>query len=365
MKTKYLIYALLILALGSLIFYRIQKNKAEEGKGGPGGKGPGAGGGKSGGMPAMRVSGIVLKSQKFANSLSVSGSIEANEQVAIRSEVSGLVRNISFQEGSNVSKGQVLLKIDDSELRAQAAQAQTKQSLAAENERRAKLLLQKEAISQEEYDVARADMKSAQAQTQLIQAQLAKTTIRAPFSGKIGLRSISVGGYLNPQTAVANLVSINPVKITFSVPEKYATQVKENTTVNFTVSGLSKKYQAKVYAIEPNIETTTRTLQLRAQADNPDGTLVPGSFANIELPLTTLENALLVPTEAVVPIQGGKKVFISDKGKAKEVKIETGTRTEKDILVTSGLKPGDTVLTTGIMTLKEGSPVKVKTAKNQ
>src|SRR5688572_29679776 len=152
MKTKHLVYTILILAFGSLIFYRIQKNKSTEDKGGPGGKGPGAGGGKGGAMPAMRVSGIVLKPQKFANSLSVSGSIDANEQVAIRSEVPGLVRTISFQEGSNVSKGQVLLKIDDSELRAQLAQAQTKQSLAAENERRAKLLLQKEAISQEEYD---------------------------------------------------------------------------------------------------------------------------------------------------------------------------------------------------------------------
>ena len=176
------------------------------------------------------------------------------------------------------------------------------------------------------------------------------------------LRSISVGGYLNPQSTVANLVSTNPVKITFSIPEKYSGQVKVNTPVLFTLSGSTKKHPATVYAIEPGIETTTRTLQLRARAENPDGTLLPGSFANVELPLTTLNDALLVPTEAVVPIQGGKKVFISEKGKAKEVKIETGTRTEKDILVTNGLKPGDTVLTTGIMTLKEGSPVKIKMA---
>ena len=152
--------------------------------------------GPGGGAPAMRVNGIVLKPQQFANTLSVTGSIEANEQVEIRGEISGLVRSISFQEGSTVSKGQVLLKIDDSELRAQLAQAQTKQQLAAENERRAGLLLEKEAISREEYDVARADLKTAQAQTQLIRAQLAKTTIKAPFSGQIGLRNISEGGFL-------------------------------------------------------------------------------------------------------------------------------------------------------------------------
>lgn len=357
MKTKYLIYALLIIALGSLVFYRISKNKSREQLGGPGG---GKGGPGKGPQPAMRVDGIVLKPRPFANSLSVSGSIEANEQVEIRSEVPGVVRGIHFEEGSPVKAGQLLLKIDDSELRAQLAQAQTKQSLAAENESRARLLLQKEAISREEYDVARADLKSAQAQTQLIQAQLAKTSIKAPFSGRIGLRSISVGGYISPTTVVANLVNTDPVKITFSVPEKYSNQVKANTPLQFTISGSPKKYQAVVYAIEPGIETGTRTLQLRARAENPGGVLLPGSFANVEMPLAIMDDALLVPSEAIVPVQGGKKVYITENGKAKEAKIETGTRTEKEVLVVSGLKAGDTVLTTGVMTLKADAPVKVK-----
>lgn len=361
MKIRYIVYALLIIGTVSLIFYRINKNKEAEKAGARGGK-PGAGGGT---MPAMRVNGKVMQPQEFANSLSVTGSIEANEQVEIRSEIPGLVRSISFQEGSTVSKGQELLKIDDSELRAQLLQARTRQQLMAENARRAGLLLEKEAISREEYDVARADLQSAEAQIQLIQAQLAKTTIRAPFSGKIGLRSVSVGGYLTPTTVVANLVSTNPVKITFSVPEKYANQVKLNTKLTFTVAGSDENFQATVYAIEPGIEAATRTLQLRARADNPDGTLLPGSFANIALPLTIIEDALLVPSEAIVPVQNGKKVFVTENGKAKEVLVETSTRTEKDVLVTAGLKAGDTVLTTGIMTLKEGTPVKVSTANNK
>jgi len=361
MKIKYIVYTILILGFGALVAYRITQNKSE-GAGGPGG---GRGPGGPGGGPAMRVSGVVVQPQNFANSVSVTGSIEANEQVQIRSQVSGVVQSISFQEGGKVSKGQVLVKIDDSELRAQLAQAQTRQSLAAENERRAGLLLKKEAISREEYDVARADLKSAQAQTQLIQAQIAKTTIRAPFSGQIGLRNISEGAFLSPETVIANLISIDPLKITFSVPEKYAGQVKVNTTLNFTVAGSSKRYKATVYAIEPGIEASSRTLQLRARADNGNGELRPGSFANIELPLTVIENALLVPTEAVIPVQNGKKVFITRDGKAKEAMIETSTRTEKDVLVSAGLQPGDTVLTTGIMTLKEGSPVKVAVAKNQ
>ncbi|WP_242916510.1 efflux RND transporter periplasmic adaptor subunit [Pontibacter liquoris] len=360
MKIKYIVYAILILGFGALVAYRIKANKGEGGGpgGGPGGPGgPGKGG-------AMRVNGVVVKPESFSNALAVSGSIEANEQVALRGQVSGLVRTISFEEGSPVSKGQVLLKIDDSELRAQLAQAQTRQSLAAENERRAGLLLKKEAISQEEYDVASAELKSARAQSQLIEAQLAKTTIRAPFTGRIGLRSISQGSYLSPETVIANLVSTDPVKISFSVPEKYASQVKEKTTLSFTVAGSDKKYTATVYAIEPGIEASSRTLQLRARAANPDGELRPGSFANIELPLAVIPDALLIPSEAIIPVQNGKKVFIAKDGKAKETMVEASTRTQKDVLITAGLQPGDTVLTTGIMTLKEGSPVKVAVGKN-
>lgn len=311
----------------------------------------------------MRVSGVVATPREFANSLSVTGSIEANEQIEVRGQVSGLVRSINFQEGSNVRKGQVLVKIDDSELRAQLAQAQTRQTLASENERRARLLLEKEAISREEYDVARAELKTAQAQIQLVRAQLAKTSITAPFAGKVGLRAVSAGSFLSPETVVTNLVSINPIKISFAVPEKYAAQVKLNTQITFTVAGTQEKYTAKVYAIEPSIQATTRTLQLRAKADNSSGKLLPGSFANIQLPLTVITDALLIPTQAVVPVQNGKKVFITENGKAKEVMIETSTRTEKDLLVTSGLSAGDTVLTTGVMSLKAGSPVKVSLAK--
>lgn len=338
--------------------YRLTQSKPGKPAAGPGAPGKGAA------MPPTNVDGIVVTGENFANSLSVSGSIEANEQVQIRSEISGLVTGIYFKEGTNVSKGQLLLKINDRELQAQLSQALTKQKLAAETEYRAGILLKKEAISKEEYDVALADLRSLQSQTQLTRAQLAKTQIRAPFSGKIGLRTVSSGEYLTPNTAVANLVSINPVKITFSVPEKYAGQIKLNTEINFTVAGSAKKYTAKVYAIEPSIDMTTRTLQLKATASNPAGELLPGSFAKIDFPLSNVSNAILIPTEAVIPILKGKKVFVSDKGKAKEVMVETGTRTDKDVLITSGLSIGDTVLTTGMMSLKPETPVKIKIVNN-
>ncbi|RXR20567.1 efflux RND transporter periplasmic adaptor subunit [Flavobacterium amnicola] len=351
MKLKNIVYLLLALVLGGMIFYRISANSSKEEENGKG---------KNGGdKKPSKVSGIVLKPQVFSDNLSLSGSIEANEQIEVRSEVSGVVENINFQEGSFVSKGQQLFKINDVELRAQLSQARTKQTLASENERRAKLLLQKEAISQEEYDIASADFRSAQAQNQLIQAQIAKTSVRAPFSGKIGLRSISKGTYITPTTVVANLVNTNQVKITFSIPEKYATKVKVNTVLSFTTSGSKEQYTAKVYAIEPEIEEATRTLKMRAVAQNSNGKLIPGTFANVSLPLENINDALLVPTQALIPVQNGKKVFVSVNGKAKEIMVETGARTDKDVLVLTGLKAGDTVLTTGVMTLKDDTPVKV------
>ncbi|WP_289659579.1 efflux RND transporter periplasmic adaptor subunit [Flavobacterium panacagri] len=350
MKVKHLIYTLLIITIGGFITYRIISNKSKNDdskkfndKNSP-----------------TTVNGIVIKTATFDNNLSLSGSIEANEQVEIHSEVSGIVEGISFNEGSYVTKGQVLFKVNDIELRAQLRQAVTKEGLTAENERRAKLLLQKEAISQEEADIARADHASAQAQSQLIRAQIFKTSVRAPFSGKIGLRNISPGTYITPTVLVAKLVNTSKLKITFSIPEKYASQVQSGSVIDFTVSGSNKTYNAKIYAIEPEVAVATRTLQIRAIADNTDGKLFPGTFADIKLPLNTIKDAIVVPSQAIIPIQDGKKVFIANNGQAKEVMVDATTRTDSSILILSGLKAGDTLITSGVMSLKNEAPIKVK-----
>ena len=350
MKVKSIVITLVIIVIGGLITNRILQNKSEAEKNND----------KSGKKPTMTVSGVVVEPQNFSNTISISGSIEANENVEIRSEISGIVENISFSEGTNVSKGQTLLKVNDIELRAQLAQAKTRENLSSENERRAKLLLQKEAISQEEYDIASADFRTAKAQTQLIQAQIGKTTIRAPFSGKIGLRNISPGTYVTPTTLITKLVSSNRVKITFSIPEKYASEINKNAEITFTVPNIQETFKAKIYAIEPEIEATTRTLKIRALAENQSEKLLPGTFATIELPLKNIQDAILIPTEAIVPVQEGKKIFVSINGKAKGIKVETLTRTDKNIIITSGLKPGDTIITSGVMSLKDDADVKVK-----
>ncbi len=362
MKRKNIIYLILGLVLASGIIYRITKNR-QLGSEGKGGKMGAVKGGKGGMMPPSKVNGVVIAPQNFESSLSLSGSIEGSEMVQIRSEISGLVKGIYFQEGSTVTQGQLLVKLNDTELQAQLKQALSKEKLAAETESRAKQLLKKEAISQEEYDVALAELNSLKAQTELIRAQLSKTAIKAPFSGRIGLRSISAGEYLTPSATIARLVNSNQVKIAFSVPEKYAGKIDKNSQIEFTIAGSTETFQAKIYAIEPGIETTTRTLQLKALANNPKGVLLPGSFAKINLPLQRIKDALLIPTQSIIPVLRGKQVYISENGLAKPVMIETGPRTDKDVLVLSGLKVGDTLLTTGIMSLKPETPVKV-TVKN-
>jgi membrane fusion protein (multidrug efflux system) len=362
MKLKYIIYPLLVIGIAYLIYYRISANKKLAASGGNGGKSTDKG--KGGAGQTLGVNGILVKMASFDNQLEVTGAIEANESVSLQSEVSGLVTGIYFKEGTNVNKGQLLVKINDRDIQAQLQEALTKQKLSSSNENRGRQLLAKGAISQEEYDTSLADLESLKSQAQVIRAQLAKTSIRAPFNGKIGLRSISQGEYLTPNKIIANLASVNPVKITFSVPEKYAGQIKLASAISFNTDGSAAVHKGKVYAIEPGINAQTRTLEIKALAQNSNGELLPGSFAKIRLSLSTMNDAILIPTEAIIPVLKGKTVFITKNGKAKQVDVVSGTRTAEQIVITSGLKAGDTVLTTGAMALKPDAPVKVTLVNN-
>ena len=349
MKKSYILITLIISGIIALITYRIITNsKASSPKKG------------NQTVKMMGVEGMVLKAQKFSDNITLSGTLESNEEIELRSEISGVVESINFKEGTKVSKGQVLFRVNDIELRARLSKVQTAQQLASENQRRAKLLLEKQAISQEEYEIASADFESSRAESELISAQLSKTSVRAPFSGTIGLRSISIGTYVTPATPIANLVNTDQLKLTFAIPEKYVSRMKVGSNLTFTTSNSKEEHSAKVYAIEPQVDVATRTLKMRAIAENKEGKLYPGSFANVTLPLETINDALMVPTEALIPIQNGKKIFISKDGKAIDVIVETGTRTDSVIRVLSGIKVGDTILTSGVMSLKNGTPVKVK-----
>lgn len=349
MKKRYLFLTVFILGITALIIYRFLENKESNSS-------------KNSSRTAsvMVVKGSVLTPQVFANTISLSGTIEANEEIDIRSEISGIVESINFEEGVRVQKGQVLFQLNDVELSAQLSKVKTAERLATENQRRAKLLFEKQAISQEEYEVASASLESIRAEKQLVAAQLSKTTVRAPFSGTIGLRYISSGTYITPSTQIAKLVNTSQLKITFSIPEKYASQIKVGSKITFTTSNSKTTYFATLYAIEPQVDVSTRTLKMRAVTDNKEGKLYPGTYANITLPLETVTDALMVPTESLIPIQNGKKIFVFNNGKAKEVIVEIGRRTASMVRVLDGLKAGDTILTSGVMSLKNGTAVKVE-----
>jgi membrane fusion protein, multidrug efflux system len=313
--------------------------------------------------PKLLVEALVIRESKLDNKLVVTGSILPNESLELKSESSGKITSISFQEGKSVTKGSLLLEINNDDIKAQLQKQKYNQKLNQDNEFRQKKLLEKDAISQEEYDNALNRLNTTVADIKILEAQLEKTRIKAPFDGVIGLRYVSLGAYISPSTIVATLYNISPAKIEFAVPARYSAQVKPGEKIFCRVENDLTVYEGIVYAVEPRIDSETRTLKIRAQADNKSGSLLPGQFVKVELILKSQANALLVPTEAVVPDQGGKKVFILSDGKAQEAKIETGIRTENSLEVLSGLKAGDTLITTGILQLRQGLEVEIQKIK--
>ncbi len=309
---------------------------------------------------ALQVEGYALKPVLFDNTLVITGSILANESLELKSEASGKITRINFKEGSSVKKGELLVQINDEEIRAQIEKQRYMQKLNKDIEFRQRQLLKKEAISEEEYENALNRLNTTISDIKLLEAQLQKTRVFAPFDGTIGLRYVSQGAYISPATIIATLYNSSPAKIEFAIPSRYSPMISTGRKIRFTVENdTSRVFQGEVYAIEPRIDEATRTLKLRAIADNTKGLLIPGQFVKIELILNSKQNALLIPTQAVIPGQGGQKVFINRGGKAKEVAIETGTRTNMKIEVLSGLTAGDTVITTGILQLRNEMPIKV------
>ncbi len=317
----------------------------------------------NGKKPKLLVEAQVIKESKLDNKLIVTGSVLPNESLELKSESSGKITSILFQEGKPVLKGSLLLEINNDDIEAQLQKQKHNQKLNQDNEFRQRKLLEKDAISQEEYDNALNRLNTTVADIKILEAQLEKTRIKAPFDGVIGLRYVSLGAYISPSTIVATLYNISPAKIEFAVPARYSAQVKPGEKIFCRVENNLTIYEGVVYAVEPRIDPETRTLKIRAQADNKSGSLLPGQFVKVELILKSLVNALLVPTEAVIPDQGGKKVFIANAGRAKEVKIETGIRTENSLEVLSGLKAGDTLITTGILQLRQGLDVEIQKIK--
>ncbi|MEX0988537.1 MAG: efflux RND transporter periplasmic adaptor subunit [Bacteroidales bacterium] len=326
--------------------------------------------GMSSGMPApgmgrgtqvLFASGYIIKPTRMNELIYTTGSLIPDEQVELAFETSGKVVGIYFKEGTRVKKGQLLAKINDRPLQAQLLKLQAQRKLTEEREFRQRQLLDRDAISRESYDQVATELQSLEADIQLIEARISETELRAPFDGVVGLRMISEGAFATTQTKIISLVKISPLKIEFSVPERYAGEISPGFPISFEVDGITKTFTAKVYAVDPKVDEKTRTIVARAMYPNSKEELKPGRYASIRVLLSEIENTIAIPTQAVIPEMGGEKVFIIKNGKASEVRIQTGLRTESHIQIKEGLRFGDTLLTTAILQLRHNIPVQLDT----
>jgi membrane fusion protein, multidrug efflux system len=310
-------------------------------------------------MSAVNVKAHVITAEKLEDRIIVTGSLLSNESVELRSETAGKVTGIFFREGSRVNKGDLLVQINDAELQAQLMSAVYQKKLAEGTESRQRQQLEIEAISQEDYDVALNRVHTLEAEMQLLEAQLQKTKIIAPFSGQIGLRYVSEGSFVSSNTAIATLVDTDPIKIEFSVPERYSNVVKTGQEILFRVQGRSEKNRAVVYAVEPEIDSNTRSLHLRAQCPNSQGQFIPGSFAEVELLLSVSDQAIMAPSQSLIPELDKQTIYLFKSGKAVSVPVEIGIRTSEKIQILTGAAPGDTVITSGILQMRPNVAVKI------
>jgi membrane fusion protein (multidrug efflux system) len=307
----------------------------------------------------LTVEAVKVSYKPLDYAIRVTGTIMADEEVTLTSEVSARVDKIQFKEGMNVSKGQLLVSLNDDELQAELEKLQYNKKLFEDAEFRQRKLLESEAISREEYEVALTTLNTALAEIKLLETRKDKHKIRAPFSGTIGLRDLSEGTYITPGTSIANIYRIDPVKIDFQIPGRYLKDINTGDRLVFTVDGYEEDFDGVIYAIEPQIDPKTRSIKLRARSKNPNGKLLPGQFVKIRLILDQIQETIMVPTIAVIPELNATKVFIYNDGIVESRAVETGIRTESEVQIVSGLKPGDVVITSGLLQIRNGSEVNV------
>ena len=305
----------------------------------------------------LNVNGRIIRTEKLTDEIVVTGELLPDEEVDLSFETSGQVVEINFKEGSHVKQGQLLAKVNDRKLQAELKRLESQLKLANDRVYRQRTLLQHDAVSQEAYEQVRTELATLQADIDIVKAEIELTELRAPFDGVIGLRQISVGAYASPTTVVSKLTRIVPLKVEFAVPEKYVNEVNPGTGLTFTIDGSLQNYSATVYAKESALDRNTHTLTVRAMYANPNGRLTPGRYASINLKKQEIQDAIAIPSEAIVPEMGKDKVFLYKSGKAQPVDVTVGLRTEDRVQVLRGLNVGDTLITSGTLQLRTGLSV--------
>jgi len=321
--------------------------------------------------PPTRADAFLVKYVTLTDKIEIPGTLVASETTEIHPEIAGRITYLNIAEGKVVGKGTLLAKLYDGDLRArlnsldvQLKKSEVQLKIAQQSEERSAKLLKIQGISQQDYDISSlnvsnimADMGIIRAQMNEVRASMTRTNITAPFTGKLGLKMVSSGAFVSPTSTITDITQMSQMKIDFTVPEKYSSQIKMGQVVNFTVEGSDENYTAKVAATESNITENTRSLQIRGSVQGTPTGLIPGKFAKVTLNFQPDTNAIVVPSQAIIPQARGKKVYLLDNGQAKFVDVTTGMRDSANVQIISGLKVGDTVLVTGLLSLKPNGKV--------
>lgn len=318
-----------------------------------------ANGKKNGAPKTLRAEGYVVKPQPYSSTYAASGSLLPNEEIDIHPEIAGRVTGIFFKEGTPVRKGQVLVQLYDADIRAQIQKLRAQRSLQVKILERQEELVKIGGISRQDYETAQTQIQSTDADIAYQQALLAKTKIVAPFDGRIGIRNISPGAVITTTTLVATLQQTHPLKMDFTIPDEYRPKLENGLNVQFTVDGRLDTLSGTISALDAGADPTTRTLKVRALVPNAAGKLTAGSFAHVIIPFASEPNAILIPSQAVIPTTRDKKVAVVKQGKINLNTVILGDRTPEKVLVLQGVNPGDTIITTGLMQAKQNMEVKI------
>lgn len=310
---------------------------------------------------ALPVDGSVIKPGVVSDELEVTGTLIANQQVKIVSELTRMITHVQVKEGSKVKKGALLFQLDDADLQAQLERLRQQEKLALLNEERLKDLVEHEAIAQQDYDEAITNLKVLQAQIRELLVTIDKTQIKAPFDGQIGMINVHPGFIVSVNTILTDIEDNSVIKVEFSIPEKYTNLITPGSEHTFTIASDDKEYIAKVAARGASLSENTRTLVVRAITDNAKGKLLPGQSARLKLSLNTSGDALTVPSQALIPSSNGYTVYVSRKSTVDAVPVEIGQRSSGLVEITSGLHEGDTVITSNLLRLSPGAKVQFVT----
>jgi membrane fusion protein, multidrug efflux system len=308
-----------------------------------------------------KVDAFVVTPSLLVSEITVTGSLAAYNDVDLKNEVAGRVVKVNLQEGKFVRKGTLLVKLYDDDLQATLRKLRSQLAIQRRIYKRQTELIKVNGISQNDYEQTLLQVKTINADIAEEKALIRKTEVRAPFDGTIGLRDISVGAVVSSSTLLATIRTNHKIKLDFYVPEKYSSEVVNGMKVNFTMYNGNKLYDATVVATEHGIDDTTRNLKVRALITNYSKELVPGAFANVILKFGENPKALMIPTQAIIPQEGDKTVIVARNRKAHFVSIKTGIRKSSRIEVTEGLSSGDTIMSTGLLFLKEGAKLSYST----